>query len=154
MRYESVGRGFESLPSHQKMPQDRKVLRLFCLSASACTVSARSVHGPGFCAGSRSAVGVQGAGGKAAGIATQDEVQELAGAAAASGIRLTDQTPAGCTVYADQSLLLINLIGNSIKYGVPGGPAYKYAAHPEQKGPVSHEKRNTKKLHCTCKFRP
>ena len=78
------------------------------------------MHGPGFCAGSRSAVGVQGAGGKAAGIATQDEVQELAGAAAASGIRLTDQTPAGCTVYADQSLLLINLIGNSIKYGVPG----------------------------------
>lgn len=66
-----------------------------------------------------------GCGGKAAGIATQDEVQELAGATAASGIRLTDQTPAGCTVYADQSLLLINLIGNSIKYGVPGGPAYK-----------------------------
>ena len=66
-----------------------------------------------------------GCGGKAAGIATQDKVQELAGAAAASGIHLTDQTPAGCTVYADQSLLLINLIGNSIKYGVPGGPAYK-----------------------------
>ena len=112
------------------------------------------MHGPGFCAESRSAVGVQGAGGKAAGIATQDEVQELAGAAAASGIRLTDQTPAGCTVYANQSLLLINLIGNSIKYGVPDGPAYKYAVHPEQKGPVSHEKRNTKKLHRTCKFRP
>ena len=136
------------------MPQDRKVLRLFCLSASACTVSARSVHGPGFCAGSCSAVGVQGAGTRRPASSPRTRYRSWAGAVAASGIRLTDQIPAGYTVYANQSLLLTNLIGNSIKYGVPDGPAYKYAVHPEQKGPVSHEKRNTKKLHRTCKFRP
>ena len=121
LRYESVGRGFESLPSHQKC---RKTER-FCGFFVCPQALARPVHGPCFLCRIVQRDRGSGCGGKAAGIATQDEVQELAGAAAASGIRLTDQTPAGCTVYADQSLLLITLIGNSIKYGVPGGPAYK-----------------------------
>ena len=36
--YESVGRGFESLPSHQKMPWNRKISWLFCFSGRVCTL--------------------------------------------------------------------------------------------------------------------
>lgn len=51
-------------------------------------------------------------------------LDELAESAAAAQIRLFNKVPDGSMLYADQSLmtqLLINLIGNSIKYGVPGG---------------------------------
>ena len=51
-------------------------------------------------------------------------MEELSESAAASEIRLLNQVPQGCTIFADQSLLtqlLINLIGNSIKYGMMGG---------------------------------
>ena len=38
VRYESVGRGFESLPSHQKMPCNRKISWLFCFPGRFCTL--------------------------------------------------------------------------------------------------------------------
>ena len=47
-------------------------------------------------------------------------MEELAETAAASRIRLFNQIPEEVSLYADQSLttqLLINLIGNSIRYG-------------------------------------
>ena len=47
-------------------------------------------------------------------------MEELAETAAASRIRLFNQVPEEVSLYADQSLttqLLINLIGNSIRYG-------------------------------------
>ena len=37
LRYESVGRGFESLPSHQKPTKNRKILRGFFVFQGACT---------------------------------------------------------------------------------------------------------------------
>lgn len=61
-------------------------------------------------------------------------MEELSESAAASEIRLLNQVPQGCTIFADQSLLtqlLINLIGNSIKYGVMGGKVTVRAAASE-----------------------
>ena len=61
-------------------------------------------------------------------------MEELSENAAASEIRLLNQVPQGCTIFADQSLLtqlLINLIGNSIKYGVMGGKVTVRAAASE-----------------------
>ena len=37
LRYESVGRGFESLPSHQNPTKNRKILRGFFVFQGACT---------------------------------------------------------------------------------------------------------------------
>lgn len=51
-------------------------------------------------------------------------MEELSEMAASARIELFNKVPEGCTLYADQSLLtqlLINLIANSIKYGVPDG---------------------------------
>ena len=51
-------------------------------------------------------------------------LDELTENAAASHIRLYNLVPAGSVLFADQSFmtqLLIDLAGNSIKYGVPGG---------------------------------
>ena len=61
-------------------------------------------------------------------------MEELSESAAASEIRLLNQVPQGCTIFADQSLLtqlLINLIGNSIKYGVMSGKVTVRAAASE-----------------------
>ena len=51
-------------------------------------------------------------------------IAELSQTAADSQIQLFNKVPKDSIIYADQSLmtqLLINLIGNSIKYGVRGG---------------------------------
>lgn len=51
-------------------------------------------------------------------------LEELAEPAAAQGISLFNQVPAEIEVWADQSLLtqlLINLVGNAVKYGKQGG---------------------------------
>ena len=60
---------------------------------------------------------------------------ELSEMAADSQIRLFNKVPEKSTVFADQSLitqLLINLIGNSIKYGVRGGKVTVRASNSEQ----------------------
>lgn len=60
-----------------------------------------------------------------------DELSEIA---AASQIQLFNKVPESSAVYADQSLmtqLLINLIGNSIKYGVQGGRVTVRASNSE-----------------------
>lgn len=59
---------------------------------------------------------------------------ELAEIAASSQIQLFNKVPENSVIYADQSLmtqLLINLIGNSIKYGVQGGKVTVRASNPE-----------------------
>ena len=60
---------------------------------------------------------------------------ELSEMAADSQIRLFNKVPEKSTVFADQSLitqLLINLIGNSIKYGVRGGKVTVRASNSER----------------------
>ena len=61
-----------------------------------------------------------------------DELSEIA---ADSQIQLFNKVPEDSVIYADQSLmtqLLINLIGNSIKYGVQGGKVTVRAFHLEE----------------------
>ena len=61
-----------------------------------------------------------------------DELSEMA---ADSQIQLFNQVPEDSVIYADQSLmtqLLINLIGNSIKYGVQGGKVIVRASNSEE----------------------
>ena len=60
---------------------------------------------------------------------------ELSEMAADSQIRLFNKVPEKSTVFTDQSLitqLLINLIGNSIKYGVRGGKVTVRASNSER----------------------
>ncbi len=61
-----------------------------------------------------------------------DELSELA---ASSQIQLFNKVPENSVIYADQSLmtqLLINLIGNGIKYGVQGGKVTVRASNSEE----------------------
>ena len=60
-----------------------------------------------------------------------DELSEIA---VDSQIQLFNKVPEDSVIYADQSLmtqLLINLIGNSIKYGVQGGKVTVRASNSE-----------------------
>lgn len=62
-------------------------------------------------------------------------MEELSEMAASAQIKLCNKVPEGCMLYADQSLmtqLLINLIGNSIKYGVQGGKVTVRASNSEE----------------------
>ncbi len=59
-------------------------------------------------------------------------MDELSETANSSQIKLFNKVPKNCMLYADQSLmtqLLINLIGNSIKYGIQGGKVIVRATH-------------------------
>lgn len=67
--------------------------------------------------------------------AVETVMDELSEIAAASQICLFNRVPGGSTICADQSLmtqLLINLIGNGIKYGVRGGCVTVEAARSKQ----------------------
>ena len=69
-------------------------------------------------------------------------MEELAETAAASQIRLFNQVPEEAPLYADQSLttqLLINLIGNSIRYGREQGKVVVRASLTQTQCTVSDD---------------